>query len=276
MAADSLQIAAQIRALSLRLVHKAQASHIGSALSIADLLAVLIGDSQLCNLPTFDDPSRDRILLSKGHACVALYSALHLKGFFTEGEVMTYGDDFSPFMNHASHYVPGVEMSTGALGHALPAACGRAYAAKLKQKDWHTFVILSDGELQEGSNWEALMFASHHLLDNLTICIDYNNLQSLGTVESTLTLSPLDRKLMAFGWNCITVDGHDHIALSAALQESKIDRLPSAIVMNTCKGKGVSYMEGSVAWHYKSPNPEQLEAAIDSQLEQGLREVFGE
>jgi transketolase len=262
----SKQAAAEIRALALRLVHKAQASHIGSALSIADLLAVLIADNRLCNLPKQDDPLRDRILLSKGHACVALYSALCLKGFFSEDEVMTYGDDFSPFMNHASHHVPGVEMSTGALGHALPVACGRAYAAKLKQEDWHTFVILSDGELQEGSNWEALMFAAHHSLDNMTICIDYNNLQSLDSVDNTLSLRPLDGKLSSFGWNTFIVDGHDHDELSAALRDSKADNLPSAIIMITCKGKGVSYMEGSVAWHYRSPN--------DTQLTQALREVL--
>ena len=264
----SKQAAAEIRALSLRLVHKAQASHIGSALSIADLLAVLISDSCLCHLPKHDDPSRDRILLSKGHACVALYSALCLKGFFSEADLMTYGDDFSPFMNHASHHVPGVEMSTGALGHALPVACGRAYAAKLKKQDWHTFVILSDGELQEGSNWEALMFAAHHSLDNLTICIDYNNLQSLDTVDNTLSLRPLDDKLLSFGWKTRVVDGHDHAELSEALQEAKAGNLPSALIMNTCKGKGVSYMEGAVAWHYKSPNQEQLEEALNEVLAQ--------
>lgn len=265
---DSLQVAAKIRELSLRLVHKAKASHIGSALSIADLLAVLTADNQICDLRTHDDPNRDRILLSKGHACVALYSALCLKGFFSEEDLMTYGDDFSPFMNHASHYVPGVEMSTGALGHALPVACGRAYSAKLKQESWHTFAILSDGELQEGSNWEALMFAAHHKLDNLTICIDYNNLQSLDTVDNTLSLRPLDEKLMSFGWKTTIVDGHDHHELLAALQSSKFDNLQSAIIMNTCKGKGVSYMEDKVSWHYKSPN--------DIQLEQALKEVSKE
>jgi transketolase len=264
----SQQAAAKIRALSLRLVHKAQASHIGSALSIADLLAVLIADDCLCNLPKYDDPLRDRIFLSKGHACVALYSALCLKGFFSEEEVMTYGEDFSPFMNHASHYVPGVEMSTGALGHALPVACGRAYAAKLKKEDWHTFVIMSDGELQEGSNWEALMFAAHHSLNNLTICIDYNNLQSLDTVDNTLSLSPLSDKLSSFGWKPHVVDGHNHASLAAALYESKASNLPSAVIMNTCKGKGVSYMERSVAWHYKSPNDSQLAEALREVLEQ--------
>ena len=264
----SKHVAAEIRALSLRLVHSAQASHIASALSIADLLAVLISDSSICYLSKHEDPLRDRILLSKGHACVALYSALCIKGFFSEDDLMTYGDDFSPFMNHASHHVPGVEMSTGALGHALPVACGRAYAAKHKKEDWHTFVILSDGELQEGSNWEALMFAAHHSLDNLTICIDYNNLQSLDTVDNTLSLRPLDGKLLSFGWKTRVVDGHDHAELSDALQEAKASSLPSALIMNTCKGKGVSFMERSVAWHYKAPNQAQLEEALNEVLAQ--------
>ena len=265
---DTLQVAARIRELSLRLVHKAKASHIGSALSIADLLAVLTADNHVCNLRAHDDPNRDRIILSKGHACVALYSALCLKGFFSEEDLMTYGDDFSPFMNHASHYVPGVEMSTGALGHALPVACGRAYSARLKREDWHTFAILSDGELQEGSNWEALMFAAHHKLDNLTICIDYNNLQSLDTVDNTLSLRPLDEKLTSFGWKTTIANGHDHPELLSALQDSKSSNLPSAIILNTQKGKGVSYMENTVAWHYKSPN--------DTQLQQALKEVRGQ
>ena len=258
--------AAEIRALSLKLVHKARASHIGSALSIADLLGVLIADDRVCNLPRENDPLRDRILLSKGHACVALYSALCIKGFISEDDLMTYGEDFSPFMNHASHHVPGVDMSTGALGHALPVACGRAYAAKLKRENWHTFTILSDGELQEGSNWEALMFAAHHRLDNISVCIDYNNLQSLDTVDNTLSLGPLDKKFLSFGWNTLIVNGHDHKELAAALLEAKADKRPSVIIMNTCKGKGVSYMEGSIAWHYKSPN--------DSELAQALNEVL--
>ena len=262
-------IAAQkIRELSLRLVHKAKASHIGSALSIADLLAVFISNTHILNLSSVDDPHRDRLLLSKGHACVALYSALCLKGFFEVDKLMSYGEDFSPFMNHASHFVPGVEFSTGALGHALSIGCGKALAAKSKGEKWHTFVILSDGELQEGSNWEAFMFASHHSLFRLTAIIDNNNLQSLTTVDDTLSLSPLDKKLQSFGWNVIAVDGHCHPSLQAALEQSKSSKQPTAIIMNTIKGKGISFMENQVLWHYKSPNDEQLNLSIS--------EVFGQ
>lgn len=252
----------KIRALCLKLVHKAKASHIGSALSIADLLGVLISRPNLFNLSTAVDPKRDRLLLSKGHACVALYSALCLKGFFEEEEMMSYGNDFSPFMNHASHFVPGVEISTGALGHALPIGCGKAIAAKRLFKAWHTFVILSDGELQEGSNWEALMFASHHKLNNITICIDYNNLQSLDTVENTLSLQPLGKKLSAFGWSVLSIDGHNHTEIENALHQAKADTYPTAIILNTIKGKGVSFMENTVEWHYKSPSDKELAKAL--------------
>lgn len=254
--------AAKIRELSLKLVHKAKASHIGSALSIADVLAVLITSPDICDLRQPQDPCRDRLLLSKGHACVALYSALSLKGYFTESSLMTYGDDYSPFMNHASHYVPGVEVSTGALGHAMPIACGMALAAKSRMQAWHTFVILSDGELQEGSNWESFMFAAHHVLNNLTIIIDNNNLQSLESVDITLSLKPLDEKLKAFGWDVYTVDGHSHDELKDALTCAKQSSKPVALIMLTTKGKGVSFMENSVEWHYKSPNDDELSNAL--------------
>ncbi len=222
----------------------------------------MISDADILNLSNPDDPNRDRLLLSKGHACVALYSALCIKGFFDVHELMSYGEDFSPFMNHASHYVPGVEISTGALGHALSIGCGKAIAARSRKENWHIYTILSDGEMQEGSNWEALMFAAHHSLKNLTIIIDCNNLQSLTTVEETLSLSPLDDKLVSFGWAVTTVNGHCHDSLRETLLEAKKSDSPHAIIMNTIKGKGISFMEGKVEWHYKSPTNADLEKAI--------------
>ena len=165
-------------------------------------------------------------------------------------------------MNHASHQVPGVEFSTGALGHALSVACGLAWSAKLKKDQWHTFVVMSDGELQEGSNWEALMFAAHHQLSNITICVDCNNLQSLTTVEETLSLSPLTDKFVAFGWRAETVDGHSHPDLFHALLNARNDARPTALLLRTTKGSGVSFMENSVAWHYKSPNTSELKQAL--------------
>lgn len=259
---NSFQAALKIREISLRLVHKAGASHIGSALSISDLLAVMVADPEILYLPGPNHPARDRLLLSKGHACVSLYAALYLKGFYSSEALFTYGDDYSIFMNHASHRVPGVEISTGALGHALPIACGKALAAKLSNQSWHVVVIMSDGELQEGSNWEAMLFANHNRLDNLTICIDFNNLQSLATTDLTISLRPLSDKLSAFGWSVKEVDGHDHDQIRQALLSAKNESQPSAIILNTVKGKGVSFMEGSVAWHYRSPSDEELQIAL--------------
>ncbi len=253
----------KIREISLKLVHKAKASHIGSALSIADLLGVLFSKEDFYNFSNKEDPCRDKLLLSKGHACVALYSALYLKGYFSYEELFTYGEDNSKFMNHASHHVPGVEFSTGALGHALPVAAGKALASKLTQNNNKIYVLLSDGELQEGSNWEAIMFANHYRLDNLTIFIDNNNLQSLTTVEDTISLNPLDEKFKSFGWYCKSINGHDHNLIKKTLNDSMQSTLPKAIILKTIKGKGVSYMENNVDWHYRSPSKEELKLALD-------------
>lgn len=259
---DSHSCANFIREFSLRLVHKAQASHIGSALSITDLLAVLFTNQDIFYLPSPEENSRDRLLLSKGHACVALYSALYYKKFFTYEELFSYGDDFSIFMNHASHFVPGIELSTGALGHALSVACGKCLAAKLENKNWRSIVILSDGELQEGSNWEALMFAAHYKLDNLIACIDFNNLQSLTTVDKTISLNPLHEKFKSFGCEVKSIDGHNHKEIYESFRSFKSPKKPKILILNTTKGKGISFMENSVDWHYKSPTDEQLNMAL--------------
>lgn len=262
---NSQSIAKQIRALSLELVYRAQASHIGSALSIADLLAVLVSCPEICRFAKSDDSdyhARDRLILSKGHACVSYYSALYLKGFFSLESLMTYGQDHSNFMNHVSHKVPGVEFSTGALGHGLAFACGKAMAAVRGSKPWHVFVIMSDGELQEGSNWEAMLFANHFNLSNLTACIDYNNLQSLSSVDATISLQPLVGKFISFGWECFVVNGHDHAQLKDHLIKARFSSRPTALILETIKGKGVSFMENQVAWHYKSPNEEMYLKAL--------------
>lgn len=263
MSTQSLELARSIRREALRMVHRARASHIGSALSIADVVAVLY--SGVLNV----DPAkprkvdRDRLLLSKGHACTAIYAALAERGFFDRAELDSYGRDHSPFMTHISHKVPGVEFSTGSLGHGLPFGVGKAIAAKRRNEVWRTFVILSDGEWDEGTNWEAAMFASHHDLDNLVAVIDYNKLQSLTTIDETLRLEPLADKLRAFGWSVREVDGHDHDALSADLGSVPWESgRPSVLIMHTTKGKGVSFMEGLVKWHYSNPNDEQLDAAL--------------
>lgn len=265
---DSIELARIVRREALRMVHRARASHIGSALSIADIVAVLYGG--VMNVDPQDPrlATRDRFILSKGHACVAVYAALAARGFFPEAELLRYGQDHSDLMNHISHKVPGVEFSTGSLGHGLPFGVGKALAAKRRGADWRTFVVLSDGEWGEGSNWEACLFAAHHRLDNLVAIIDYNNLQSLTTVADTLGIEPLADKLAAFGWAVRELDGHDHGALAAALSATPWTAgKPSVVIAHTTKGKGVSFMENSVKWHYSSPN--------DAQLEQALAELEG-
>lgn len=259
----SEKLALEIRADALRLVHRAKASHIGSALSIADIVAVLYGDILRIDPQQPQWPERDRFILSKGHACVAIYAALAACGFIEPKALLSYGEDFSVLMNHISHKVPGVEFSTGSLGHGLPFGVGKALAAKKCGKSWRTFVLLSDGELGEGSNWEACLFAAHHKLDNLIGIIDYNNLQSLTTIKKTLNLDPLAEKFAAFGWDVREVDGHDHEQLQAVLGKTPWSKdKPSMVIARTIKGKGVSFMENRVEWHYRNPNDAELSKAL--------------
>jgi transketolase len=254
-------LAKRIRETSLKLVHRARASHIGSALSIADIVAVLYGDVMRHDPIYHDWPERDRFILSKGHACVALYATLSEFGYISEKELLTYGEDFSWLMNHISHKVSGVEFSTGALGHGLPFGVGKALSAKRCNSSWQTYVLLSDGEMDEGSNWEALMFASHYKLNNLTAIIDYNKLQSLDSIQNTLGLEPLAEKFKSFGWHTQEIDGHSHSEIRSALMVTSEEK-PKAIIAHTTKGKGVGFMENSVEWHYKFPDLAQLQVAL--------------
>ena len=254
-------LARSIRRSALQMVHRAKASHIGSALSIADILAVLYGKVMRYEPGNPQSSTRDRFILSKGHACVAVYATLAEVGFIKSEDLLTYGEDFSWLMNHISHKVPGVEFSTGALGHGLPFGVGKALTARSRGEEWTTYVLLGDGEMDEGSNWEGLMFAAHHHLSNLVAVIDANNLQSLATVKQTLSLEPLVDKLVAFGWDVSDIDGHDHDSLTEALKPRFQDK-PRAVIARTIKGKGVSFMENQVDWHYRNPNDEQLAAAL--------------
>lgn len=260
---DTASLATRIRCRALEMVTRAKASHIGSALSIADIMAVLYGGVLRVDPAQPRWEARDRFILSKGHACVAVYAALAEAGFFPVAALDAYGADGSDLMNHISHKVPGVEFSTGALGHGLPFGVGKALAAKRQGAIWRTFVLLSDGELGEGSNWEAMMFASHHKLDNLVAIIDYNKLQSLTSVADTLALEPLADKFSAFGWAVREVNGHDHVALEQALSSTPwTPGKPSMLIAHTTKGKGVAFMENEVLWHYRNPSPEQLATAV--------------
>lgn len=261
-------LALRIRTHSLHMVHRARASHIGSAFSITDLVAVLYGAVLRFRPQEPRWAGRDRFILSKGHACVAVYAALAECGFFDPAELEHYGANHSVFMSHISHKVSGVEFSTGSLGHGLPFGVGKALAAQKRGEDWRTFVLLSDGEWDEGSNWEACLFASHHRLDRLVAMVDYNKLQSLGSVEQTLSLEPFADKFRAFGWSVREVDGHDHAAILGALQSAPWEAgKPSMLLAHTTKGRGVGFMEDQVQWHYRSPN--------DTQLAQALAELNG-
>lgn len=260
---DSKLLAQKIRRIIIELTHKNNASHVGGALSVADILAVLYTDILKFDSNNSSWHGRDRLFFSKGHACTALYAILHEVGFFNKTYLESFTKDGSIFTSHVNHKIPGVEFSTGSLGHALPVACGVALAGKRKKADWHVFCILSDGELNEGSNWEAILFAPHHKLNNLTIIIDYNKIQSFGSVKEVLDLEPLSSKFKSFGWKVLEVDGHSHEELLSAFDRIKIDNeIPRVIISHTVKGKGVNFMENQLAWHYKSPNKEQFAEAI--------------
>jgi len=257
-------LARTIRAHALRMVHKANASHIGTCLSMADLLAVLYGRVLRVDPTRSNWPERDRFILSKGHGAAILYAVLAERGFFPVKWLDTYCQDGSKLAGHiTSHGVPGVEVSTGSLGHGLPIGCGIALAGKREGRPYRVFVILSDGELDEGSNWEAILFASQHHLDNLVAIVDYNKIQSFGIVKEVLDLEPLTAKWQVFGWAVREVDGHDYTQTENALKGIPFELgRPSCIIAHTTKGKGVSFMENQLAWHYKSPNAEQLRQAL--------------
>jgi len=256
------ELARRIRIHSLRMTSSGGGSHIGSIYSCADILAVLYGHV-LNVIP--DDPksgSRDRFVLSKGHACAGLYAALAERGFFPVEKLATHYQNSSDLCGHVSHHVPGVELSTGSLGHGLSIACGFAYAAKLAGAGHRVFVLLSDGECDEGSVWEAALFAGHHRLDNLTVIIDYNQIQGIAPVTEVLDLAPLHDKWTSFGWGVREVDGHNHDQLMAELSQPLHFDRPTCVIANTVKGKGVSFMEGTVLWHYRIPRGDEFEAAL--------------
>lgn len=257
---DTRTLAKTIRIDTLEMVHRANASHVGSCLSMADILAVLYGRILKHKPAEPKWAGRDMVFLSKGHACAIMYALLAELGYFEKSLLETYGQNGTLLQGHLSHHVPGVELSTGSLGHGLPVACGVALAALREKTARNTYAILSDGELDEGSNWEAILFAGHHKLKNLTAIVDYNKIQSFGSVEEVLALEPLADKWRACHWEVIEIDGHDHAALEKAFAQSA--QKPKAIIAHTIKGKGVSFMEGALAWHYKSPNEEQLEQAL--------------
>lgn len=258
------QLARRIRLRSLRMIDRARSSHVGSAFSMADLLAVLYSGILRVDPSRPDWPDRDRFVLSKGHAAAPLYAVLAERGFFPAAWLDDFYLDGSHLAGHASHSgVPGVEISTGSLGHGLPIACGMAVAGKKDQKSYRVFALLSDGECDEGSTWEAALFAPHHGLDNLVVIVDYNKIQSLGTVREVLDLEPFADKWRAFGWAVEEIDGHNIEQIETVLSKVPLaPGKPTCAVAHTIKGKGVSFMENKLLWHYRSPDREEMAKAL--------------
>jgi transketolase len=258
-----LELAKRVRMHCVKMTNKANASHIGSCLSMIDLVAVLYAKVLRFDNERPDWPERDRFVLSKGHGCAALYAVLAEEGFFPLEWLDAYYLDGSKLAGHATHTVPGIEISTGSLGHGLPIATGMALAAKRDGSTQRVYCLLSDGECDEGSNWEAILFAPQHKLDNLVAIVDYNKIQSLGRVEEVIDLDPLADKFRAFRWSVREIDGHDHASIEEALKGIPYEQnRPTCLIAHTIKGKGISFMEDQLLWHYKAPLGEYFDLAL--------------
>jgi transketolase len=261
------ELANRVRLHALKMTSGGGSAHIGSVFSMADILAVLYGEILKVDPANPKWKDRDRFILSKGHAGAGVYATLAECGFFPTEKLLTHYRDGSDLSGHVSHKgIPGVELSTGSLGHGLPVGTGMAYAARLDGAAHRVFVLLSDGECDEGSNWEAILFAAHHRLDNIVVIVDYNKVQSLKPVPDTLGLEPFADKWRAFGWAVVETDGHDHDQLRDALSTLPSEPgKPTCVIAHTVKGKGVSFMEHSVLWHYRTAKGDEL-AAAESEL----------
>ena len=258
------QTAAQIRLDILEEVHAASSGHPGGSLSIAEIITYLYFSEMNVDPANPKWADRDRFVLSKGHTAPALYAALAEKGFFSRDELKKLRQVDSFLQGHPDMKgTPGVDMSTGSLGLGFSTACGMALAAKIDGKDFRTYAIVGDGESEEGQIWEAAMFAAHYKLDNLCVVFDWNGLQIDGPVAEVMNPTPHDKKLEAFGFHVIAIDGHDFDAIEAAFNEAKtVKGKPTAIIAKTIKGKGVSFMENQVGWHGSAPNDEQYAQAV--------------
>jgi len=273
----SKQLAWKIRRHGIEMTHLSGGSHIGAVLSVADIIAVLYADVMKfdCKNPKWD--ARDRFILSKGHAGAAIYSALAENGFFDIEELKTHYADGSRLSGHVSHHLPGVDFSTGSLGHGLSAGSGMAHALKKDNKDSKVFVVMGDGECDEGSVWEAALFANHYKLDNLVAIIDHNHMQSLDFCENTIKLENFADKWKAFGWNVFEIDGHNHDELKNALTHKKNGK-PTVIIANTIKGYGIPFMENDILWHYRFPHDgweyDQAVLALHKIMPDGITDIY--
>lgn len=278
----SEQLAWKIRRHGIEMTHLSQGSHIASILSVADIIAVLYNDIVNVDAANPEMTQRDRVILSKGHAGAAIYAALAEKGFFDVEELKTHYSDGSRLSGHVSHKgVPGVEFSTGSLGHGLPVGAGMALAARLDGAKHRVYVICGDGECDEGSIWEAVLVASHFKLGNLIVVIDHNKMQSLDFCDNTIKLSPFADKWRAFSWNVIEVDGHSHEELRGAFRQAgQSDEKPTVIIAHTIKGKGISFMENNILWHYRYPHDgEEYDSALRELYEQmppGVTDIYSQ
>lgn len=256
-----------IRRIVIQQSKRANVGHIGSALSVADVVAALYDG--VLQLPALDAADRDRFVLGKGHSVLAVYAAMTLRGWLSQAEIDTYCADGSLLGVHPDRELPGVDFSTGSLGFGLPVGVGAALAARLHGSKRRVFVLVSDAECNEGSVWEAAMYAAHHRLGNLTVVVDLNGQQALGKTADVLSLSPMVERWRAFGWNATEIDGHDVAALGAALGAATSDpAAPRAFIARTTFGKGVSYMEGQLKWHYWPMSDDEYRQAI-SELDAG-------
>lgn len=258
------------------MTHLSGGSHIGAVLSVADIIAVLYADVMKYDPGNPKWEGRDRFILSKGHAGAALYAALAEEGFFSVEELKTHYADGSRLSGHVSHHIFGVDFSTGSLGHGLSAGAGMAYAAKKDGRLGHkVYVVLGDGECDEGAVWEAALFANHFRLQNLVAVVDHNHMQSLDFNENTLEIEDLGEKWRAFGWNVIEIDGNSHKELKQAFQEGKgRSHRPTVVVANTVKGCGISFMQNDILWHYRYPHDGwEYDCAVDELFKQKPEEI---
>ena len=253
-------IAKKIRLAIVEMNARSKASHSGTALSTVDILTVLY--FKILNVDPMNPQNemRDKFILSKGHGSSALYATLAERGFFNKSLLEGFYLNGGSLPGHLDkEAVPGVEVSSGSLGHGLSLGIGMAIANKVDRRDSKVYIMCGDGELNEGSMWEAIMFAPHYRLDNLTLIVDYNKLQGYGVTNEVINLESLQDKFIAFNWDVVNINGHDYVEIEKAL--SVVSKKPKVIIAHTVKGKGVSYMENEFIWHYKSPNEEQLEQA---------------
>ena len=251
---NSEQLAWKIRRHGVEMTHLSGGSHLGAILSVADIMAVLYTAVLRVDPKNPDDENRDRFILSKGHAGAAVYAALAESGFFDVAELVTHYQNGSRLSGHVSHYVPGVDLSTGSLGHGLSVGVGMAYAGLKSNKDYNVYVVLGDGECDEGSVWEAALFANHFGVKNITAIVDHNKMQSMDFCDKTLDLGDFEAKWESFGWNVVSIDGNNHDEIKSAFAKQFDNKKPKVIIANTVKGYGIPFMENDILWHYRFPH----------------------